>query len=479
MSEEEEKGFVSKIAKYLPTVEGPTYKQPFNSKIKWTIAALLMFLVLSSVPIFGVAKAVYDQYRFYEIVLGSKFGSLMTLGIGPIVTSGIILQLLVGSKIINWDMNDEKYRKKFQTWSKLLGIVFCVIEAAAFVFFGALTVSGGLPVTIFVVMQLIAGGIIVILLDEIVSKWGFGSGISLFIAAGVANQIFIRALSPISSTCIAGDLSTCLPSSQNPPTGLLWQFFLNLFQAKYTNMILSLIPILATIVIFLVVIYIQDMGIEIPLSFSGFRGFGRSWSLKLLYTSNIPVILAASLVATLQVIGRFGLQAGTNGMSCSLLACYDKNNQIVGGIIYYLTSPTSLLSNIISGTVTQSDLIRALTYMIFLSLAATVFSVFWVSTSSMDSASVAEQLEGIGMQIPGYRGDKKTMEGVLNRYIPYLTVIGGLLVGIFAALADFTGAIGTGTGILLTVMIIYNYYEQLSAENLEEAHPIIRSILGE
>jgi preprotein translocase subunit SecY len=83
------------------------------------------------------------------------------------------------------------------------------------------------------------------------------------------------------------------------------------------------------------------------------------------------------------------------------------------------------------------------------------------------------------MQIPGYRGDKKTMEGVLNRYIPYLTVMGGMLVGIFAALADFTGAIGTGTGILLAVMIIYNYYEQLSAENLDDAYPIVKSIIGE
>jgi preprotein translocase subunit SecY len=108
-----------------------------------------------------------------------------------------------------------------------------------------------------------------------------------------------------------------------------------------------------------------------------------------------------------------------------------------------------------------------------------VFSVFWVSTSGMDAASVAEQLESIGMQIPGYRSDKKSMEAVLNRYIPYLAVLGGLLVGILAATADFLGVIGSGTGMLLTVMILYNYYEQLSAENLEGAHPLVKKILGE
>jgi preprotein translocase subunit SecY len=83
------------------------------------------------------------------------------------------------------------------------------------------------------------------------------------------------------------------------------------------------------------------------------------------------------------------------------------------------------------------------------------------------------------MQIPGYRSDKKSMEAVLNRYIPYLAVLGGLMVGFLAALADFLGVIGSGTGILLTVMILYNYYEQLSAENLEGAHPLVKRFLGE
>jgi preprotein translocase subunit SecY len=112
-----------------------------------------------------------------------------------------------------------------------------------------------------------------------------------------------------------------------------------------------------------------------------------------------------------------------------------------------------------------------------MSVACMVFSIFWVSTSGLDSASVAEQLESTGMQIPGYRSDKRTMQAVLEKYIPALALLGGLAVGLLAAFADFTGAIGTGTGILLTVMIVYNIYEELSHQNLEEAHPIIRKFL--
>jgi preprotein translocase subunit SecY len=131
----------------------------------------------------------------------------------------------------------------------------------------------------------------------------------------------------------------------------------------------------------------------------------------------------------------------------------------------------------ITGAITSSEILRAVTYLASLSLMAMVFSVLWISTSGMDAASVAEQIEGIGMQIPGYRSDKKTMGGVLNRYIPALAVLGGLAIGLLAAFADFTGAIGTGTGILLTVMIVYNYYEELSAQPLEDAHPWVRKIL--
>jgi len=97
----------------------------------------------------------------------------------------------------------------------------------------------------------------------------------------------------------------------------------------------------------------------------------------------------------------------------------------------------------------------------------------------MDAKSVAGQIESIGMQIPGYRRDPRTIESVLSRYIPQLAVLGGITIGLLAAFADFTGALGTGTGILLTVSIIYNYYEELQQQNLQEAHPLVRKFLGE
>lgn len=467
MAEEEEKegkSSIEKIAKYLPAVEKPTYKQPFNKRMMWTGIALIAYIVMSHVSIYGIGTTPQmDALLLFQTLLGAKFGSLMTLGIGPIVTAGILLQLLVGSKIINWDMSDPEGRAKFQTWNKLLAIILCFGEGLAYVLAGAIPVTGGVFVIAFVVLQLAAGGVIVILLDEVVSKWGFGSGISLFIATGVATQMAVSLFSPFIAPNgkYVGDVVGFIVSILNSN---------NLVALSYFT------PIITTVIVSLIAIYAQDIRIDIPLVFSSMRGFGRTWSLKFFYTSNIPVILAAALIANFQLMGRIGLDPTT---SCGLLACYDSQGNITSGILYYLTSPKNLLGDAIAGILTHSEMIRAVTYLSFLSVICIVFSVFWVSTSGMSSASVAEQIEGIGMNIPGYRNDKKTMEGVLQKYIPSLAVLGGLAIGVLAALADFTGAIGTGTGIVLTVMIVYNYYEELSAQPLEDAHPWIKKVLGE
>ncbi len=476
--EEKKEELISKIVRFIPTVEKPKYKQPFITRFKWTALVLILYLFLSFIPIFGVKPSQYEQFRFFEIVMGSKFGSLITLGIGPIVTAGIILQLLVGSKIIDWDLTKPEDRKKFEAWDKLLAVAFCFIEGAAYVISQAIPTAGGIFMKAFVAFQLALGGLIVILLDDIVSKWGIGSGVSLFIAAGVSNQIFIRVFSFFPPTCRAFDFFACIPSSVNPPSGLLWKVLISISRKDLASLLINLLPILSTIIVFLLVVYMQDISIEIPLVFGGLRGFGRSWSLKLLYTSNIPVILAAALLANLQLMGRFGLKS-VDDMSCSLLACYDRNGRIVKGILYYLTSPRNLLSEALTGTLTKNEIIRAFTYLIFLTLACIVFSIFWVNTSGMDPKSVSEQLTSLGMQIPGYRRDAKVIESVLERYIPKLAVLGGLFIGLLAAFADFLGAVGTGTGILLTVMILYNYYEQISAEKREELPRFIRKFLGE
>jgi len=129
--------------------------------------------------------------------------------------------------------------------------------------------------------------------------------------------------------------------------------------------------------------------------------------------------------------------------------------------------------------ITSLDAIRVIVYMSVFVIGSMIFSLFWVNTSGMDAKSVADQFKASSIVIPGFRRDPRTIEGILNKYIPALTVMGGAFIGFLAAFADLTSAIGTGTGILLTVMIIYQLYEQITTQHYDDMPPAIRKFIGE
>ncbi|HLD85007.1 MAG TPA: preprotein translocase subunit SecY, partial [archaeon] len=149
------------IASRIPGVESPKGHVSFKTRLKWTGIILLLFLLLGQITAFGISKTSLQQFQFLEIVLGSSIGSLMTLGIGPIVTASIILQLLVGSKLLPWDMKTPLGRRRFQGVQKILTLFFCVFEGFAYVAFGAITPSdpGLMPA---IILQFAIGGILVL-----------------------------------------------------------------------------------------------------------------------------------------------------------------------------------------------------------------------------------------------------------------------------------------------------------------------------
>lgn len=248
------------IAKYIPTVEDPIQKLTFREKAKWTLLILVLFFILGSINAWGINPSAVAQFQFLEIVFGSRFGSLITLGIGPIVTASIILQLFIGSKIINWDTNTEEGKKKFSAAEKILMLSFCFIEAVAYVVARAVPPATSDPLlAVAVIIQLAIGGIIIMFMDEVSSKWGFGSGVSLFIAAGVAKTIFVRVLNPLAS-------DGTFPTVANPPAGIIPLFITSLIQGAPS--LITLLPLVATVVVFILTTYIQDVRVELPMSFS-------------------------------------------------------------------------------------------------------------------------------------------------------------------------------------------------------------------
>lgn len=470
----------------LPEIKGPVEKRlGFKVKLKWTLIVLVMFFILSNLPLYGLGENALKQFEFLSIILGASFGSLLSLGIGPIVTASIVLQLLQGAGILKIDTTTHDGRVFFQGLQKSLAIFFIIFEAGIYVLMGGLSPDPLLAPAIFkqmqyiLIAQLCLGGFIVLFMDEVINKWGFGSGISLFIAAGVSSQIFVRLLSPLTQ---AGTIAF---GSGQAPTGVLWVFFRSLAGGNPLGALDAFLAIFFTVVIFALSVYVQAMKVEIPLSFGRVRGHGIRWPLNFIYTSNIPVILVAALMANVQLWAR--LMQGWVGEAGGILSWISINffgqfsgNIPVSGLVYWIFSPNlskEIIAAISSGSFNWSIFIQAASYTIFMIIGAVVFSIFWMQTAGMDAKTQAKNIMSSGLQIPGFRRDERVLERILNRYIFPLTVMGAIAVGLLAASADILGALTRGTGILLTVMIIYRLYEEIAQQHMMDMFPALRRMM--
>jgi protein transport protein SEC61 subunit alpha len=460
------------VGRILPEIKVPERKVSFNEKIFWTALVLIVYLVMSEIPLFGISGTVQDQFSALRVIFASNRGTLMELGIGPIVTAGLILQLLAGSAIIQCDMSNAEDRGMFTVASKVFSIVLTGIQAAAYIISGMYGALAG-TTTIVIFMQLLAAGVIVMLLDELVQKgWGLGSGISLFIMAGVAQTVLWSSFSPASGLFV-GSLSSLLTGGQ---TLTNWIIGLGSYP--------SLIGFIATIGTFLIIIYLEGIRVELPMTYAGYKGYRSRYPIKLLYVSNLPVIFASALFANVYFFTQLiwstnGQPAPGTNLLVDIIGSYkpvtsgnQTSIQPAGGIAYYVTAPHSIQN-------VAAEPVRATVYLGILVAFCAVFSLIWLEVGGLGPSTVAQQLMDSGMQIPGYRRSGRPIESILKRYIPVVAIFGGLIIGLIAGVADFLGVFGSGTGILLAVGIIYQYYELLMRERAAEMFPAFRRILGE
>merc|ERR1711990_741702 len=184
----------------LPEVKSPDRPRPFKEKVLWTAITLFIFLVCCQIPLYGIkTNSASDPFYWMRVILASNRGTLMELGISPIVTSGLVMQLLAGSKIIDVDQGLKSDRELFQGAQKLFGMIITIGEALAYVLSGMYGEIKELGATnaILIILQLFVAGVIVIILDELLQKgYGLGSGISLFIATNICETIVWKAFSP-------------------------------------------------------------------------------------------------------------------------------------------------------------------------------------------------------------------------------------------------------------------------------------------
>ncbi len=476
--------FFSPFVRVMPEIRQPQREVSFKEKLLWTAVVLIIYLIMSNIPLFGVTvQETTDYYYWLRVILASQRGTLTELGIGPIVTAGLIMQLLLGSKIIRVDMSDPYDRAMFSGSQKVLAMFLTIFNALAYLIGGAFGDLSIINAT-FLFLQLIFAGLIIILLDELLQKgWGLGSGVSLFIAAGVAGQIFWNCFNFIE---IEGGLSR----------GLVIAFFQALANPALMDSLLSrgsqlptILGGITTLLIFAIVIWFESTRVEIPLAYRGYRGFKGKYPMKLLYVSNIPVILVNALYANFLFFGQLlaGPEAALRSSNGGLIPDFWLNligefdTQSAGaqgsylvptsGLLYFLTPPQGLEQLAL-------DPLRAIIYLgIFIFLCVMLGRV-WVEVSGLAPRDISRQIIDSGMQVPGFRSSEKIIERILKRYIPTLVILNGFIIAVMSFFADSLGALTSGTGLLIAIGITHQYAETISKELAASQYPGMRSFLG-
>ena len=445
----------------LPEVRGPTEKKvSFNVKLKWTLVILVGFFILSNVSLFGISEGSLSRFEYLAIMLGTSFGSIISLGIGPIVMSSIILQLLTGAQIINIDTNTTEGKKFFQGLQKLLAFAFVLFEALVYVLMKGIAANPGF--TGVVIFQLCLGGILIIFMDEVLQKWGFGSGVSLFIAAGIGWRMFAQLFQFIG------------PTGGFEASGKVLAIVASVIVGDGTGVARALFPILVTAALFLTVVFAQSLKVEIPLAFDRVRGHSVKWPLNFFYSGVMPVIFVSALAANVQLFASM-IQNWLG--HATFLGGFTSGGTAVSGLSFWIHS-TPILETLVTGSFRWIYAGQAVGHVLFYTVLSIIFAFFWVNTSGQDARGQAKKIIGSGMSMPGFRKDERVLESILKRYVGPLTVMGGAAIGILASVANLLGALVGGTAILLVIMILYQLYQNIAQQHAVDMNPALKGFFG-
>ncbi|KAK9326333.1 SecY subunit domain-containing protein [Lipomyces orientalis] len=448
----------------LPEVAAPERKVPFDQRIMWTGVTLLIFLVMSEIPLYGIVSSDSSDPLFWlRMMLASNRGTLMELGISPIISSGMVFQLLGGTHIIDVNLDLKSDRELYQTAQKLLAIILSVGQATVYVLTGMYGPPRelGAGVCLLLILQLVLAGVVVILLDELLQKgYGLGSGISLFIATNICEQIVWKAFSPTTVNTGRGT------EFEGAVVGMVHLLFTRkdkrraLKEAFYRQNLPNMMQLLSTVLVFLVVIYLQGFRVEIPVKSNRARGPYGTYPVRLFYTSNLPIMLQSALTSNIFIISQILFNRFPDNFLVRLLGTWEATSgsaqlHAVSGLAYYMQPPLNVAEALV-------DPIKTVIYVAFILTACAVFSKTWIEISGSSPRDVAKQLKDQGLVMAGHR--EASMYKELKKIIPTAAAFGGACIGALSVTSDLLGTLGSGTAILLAVTTIYGYFEIAAKE---------------
>lgn len=454
---------------FLPTVSRPSGRLPFSRRLLWTAIVAVVYILMTITPLYGVSKteqlAAPQLQQLLSIIFGTAYGTLAHLGIGPIVIAGILLEVFAFSGVLNLDLNKREDRLKFTLLLKWTALGIATVEAVAYVLagqFGHVTPLGGL----LIVLQLLVATLIIILLDDLMSKgWGIGSAISLIIFLGISRQMFLNLFSwdVVVDVDNVGHVVGLLPA-----LGVaLYQLFTNGDTAALINLInrpihpagqqgVTYLPdimgLLATVTLGYVILYLEMMRVNIPVAAGQYGGVKFSIPLRFVYVSVLPIIFTTY---SLLLVGQ-------------LLLSFAQNNSLIAAVVHVIFLPHRYIYDVVA---------MVFHILIYVALAI-AFAWIWVQLAGLSAEDQARQFTRSQLHVPGFRQSEKVLAKILERPINALTIISGFIAGAFAALGNILGVWGGGVGLILLVEIALQYYSLVMREQMLEMYPALSEVLG-
>ena len=447
-------------------VKDPTTKRSYGQRIIFTLVVLVVFLVFGQVPLFGLDKQLKaDQASWIRNLMASNRGTLMELGISPIITTQMLVGLMTGAKLIDYDPNLPEDRALLKAAVKFFSMLLTFGQAYVYVATGSYGPMAELGVVraFFIVLQLTVAGVLLILLDETMSK-GYGisqGGISLFIAVNLAENVMWQSLSPITvntgrGTEFNGAVVNSLHLILTRPDK--WRAVREaFFRAHFPN----LFQVLATVFLFAIAVYLNGIKYEIRLRSTRMRGVERSYPIRP-FNTQIPVILQAAIVQNIYMMSQILSKRYDTNPLIRLLgrwALDERTGQytVQGGLAYYLQAPTSF-SDVLE------DPIHFILHFAFVVTSCAMFSNLYVEISGQNPRELLKTFRDNSLTIVGVGNE--SMYAYLDRTIKTAQMLGGATVGTLTVLTDLIGALGSGTSLLIGVQIISSVFEELKKEGM-------------
>ncbi|OEL18050.1 Protein transport protein Sec61 subunit alpha [Dichanthelium oligosanthes] len=383
------------LAALMPAVRRADRPVPFGQRVFCTGVSASIFLMGSYlIPLQGVRSSAYqsvDPLYWVRPILLSNRGTLLELGVAPVVTARAVMHLLTGPV-------DREDRKLMVAARTALAMAVALGQATTHVLLGLYGSVGALE-GVLIVLQLFSGSAIVVYIDEVL-EMGYGlRGASVFSLLAAVNTII-----------------------------------LNLFFGPVRRL-------LATCLVLLVAVFLHGCRLPQPMRDAQGNQQG-SLPVNFLYTSTATIVLHSSVVSAFSMASQLLHYSRYGGsVVARLIGTWEETSYAavpVGGLAYYVTPPWGLH--------VVADRFHALSYTALRLTSCAMLSQAWAN-------------QRLAFDFPD-----DTIRSRVSRYIPMASALSGLNVGALTVLGDVTGAIGSGSGILLTATLVYNLVVSFRSE---------------